>query len=115
MLDYDKVRQQINDILEVGDSVKASSKILELNDMVTQSQAEDTAEFERLNNDITNKDERIKELEKENVDIRQANADVMLKYGELLNHQPQQIIVKETKEEDNEPKEKSWEEIAKMD
>mgnify|MGYP003475167282 FL=1 len=38
----------------------------------------------------------------------------MLKYGELLTHQTQQIVVKE-KPEDDEEKPLSWDDIMKME
>ena len=98
MLNYDDIRQRINEITEIGDSVKASAKILELNDIITNSNAEDV----QRETEFT---ERISALENENTslrneveDIRKANADVMLKYGELLTHQTNNYI-KSKKEE----------------
>ena len=115
MLDYNDVRTRISDILEVGDQVKASAKILELNDLVTQNEAEDKAELERLNTTINEQTNKIKDLETEVSECRSANADIMLKYGQLLQHQPQQIIVEKKPEQDDDEKVMSWEDISKMD
>lgn len=114
MMKYDEVKDKINEILEIGDKIKASSKILELNDLVTTAEAEDTAKFNELENTVTEKTNRIAELEQENSDIRNANADIMLKYGELLTHQQQPIIEKK-KVEVEEEKPLSWNEIAEME
>ena len=114
MLDYEDIRNRINEINEIGDTVKTSAKILELNDIITKSNAEDEAEkkkFETQINDLTTENENLKS---EVNDIRKANADVMLKYGELLTHQTQQIVVKE-KPEDDEEKPLSWDDIMKME
>ena len=114
MLDYEDIRNRINEINEIGDTVKASAKILELNDIITQSNAEDEAEkkkFETQINDLTTEN---KNLKSEVNDIRKANADVMSKYGELLTHQTQQIVV-EKKPEDKEEKPLSWDDIMKME
>lgn len=114
MLNYEDIRNRINEINEIGDTVKASAKILELNDIITKSNAEDEAEkqqFEKQINDLTSENENLKS---EVNDIRKANADVMLKYGELLTHQTQQVIIEKPKPEDEE-KPLTWSDIMKME
>lgn len=114
MLDYEDIRNRINEINEIGDTVKASAKILELNDIITKSNAEDEAKKQDYETQIKNLTSENDNLKTEVNDIRKANADVMLKYGELLTHQTQQIIVKE-KPEDDEEKPLSWDDIMKME
>lgn len=115
MLDYNDIKTRINKIVEIGDTVKASAEILELNDVITQSESEDTAKFNDYENTIKSRDEEIATLRKDNDDIRKANADIVLKYGELLNRQPIDSVVKNKPDEvDEEKPSPSWDEIAKM-
>lgn len=114
MLDYEDIRNRINEINEIGDTVKASAKILELNDIITKSNAEDEAVKQRYENQINDLASENENLKSEVNDIRKANADVMLKYGELLTHQTQQVIV-EKKQPDDEEKTLSWSDIMKME
>lgn len=115
MLDYNDIKTRINKIVEIGDTVKASAEILELNDVITQSESEDTAKFNDYENTIKSRDEEIAILRKDNDDIRKANADIVLKYGELLNRQPIDSVVKNKPDEKDEEKPSpSWDEIAKM-
>lgn len=111
-MDYDKVKGLVTEIINIGDEAKASTKIIELNDYMTQEKANDVAELERLKNEIEAKNNRIQELENDNKIIRDANADVMLKYGTLLS-QTTPVVVKNEKEE--EEKVPTWEEISKME
>ena len=112
MLDYDDIKSRVSEIISIGDEAKASTKIIELNDIITQSKAQDEAELTNLQNEIEAKKNRIEELENDNKEIRQANADVMLKYGQLLT-QTQPIVTPVVQEE--EEKALSWEEISKME
>ena len=112
MLDYDDIKSRVSEIISIGDEAKASTKIIELNDIITQSKAQDEAELTNLQNEIEAKKNRIEELENDNKEIRQANADVMLKYRQLLT-QTQPIVTPVVQEE--EEKALSWEEISKME
>lgn len=117
MLDYNDIKTRINKIVEIGDTVKASAEILELNDVITQSESEDTAKYNEYENTIKSKDEEITNLRKDNDDIRKANAEIVLKYGELLNRQPIESVDKKKPDKDDDDDDKpspSWDEIAKM-
>ena len=115
MLDYNDIKARINKIVEIGDTVKASAEILELNDVITQSESEDIAKFNEYENTIKSRDEEIATLRKDNDDIRKANADIVLKYGELLNRQPIDSVGKKKPDKEHEEKPSpTWDEIAKM-
>lgn len=117
MLDYNDIKTRINKIVAIGDTVKASAEILELNDVITQSESEDTAKYNEYENIIKSKDEEIKNLRQDNNDIRQANADIVIKYGELLNRQPIDSVEKKKPDKDDDDDDKpllSWDEIAKL-
>ena len=103
MLDYNDIQTRIN-------------KIVEINDVITQSESEDTAKYNEYENTIKSKDEEITNLRKDNDDIRKANADIVLKYGELLNRQPIESVDKKKpdKDDDDDKPSPSWGEIAKM-
>lgn len=112
-MDFDKVREDINSILDTGDKVKASSKILDLQDYITQEQANDTNTLNDLNDKISNYEKEIETLKADNDSIRAANFDVMAKYGDLVK-QTQPVLKKvETKEE--EEKSTTWEDIMAME
>lgn len=110
--DYAKIKDTVKEILDIGDEAKASAKIIELNDMLSKGEAQDRADIDKLNNEIEAKSTRIEELESDNKEIRKINADIMLKYGTLLNEQ--QPVVTEVEEDKEEPS-KTWAEIAEMD
>lgn len=112
MLNYEDVRKRMKDIFDIGDMTKASPYIVELNEIVTRSEAEDKAELDTLKKDIESKDNIIKDLKRENEEIRKANDNVMLKYGALVMKNPQPIV---TEVETETEVKKSWEDIVKMD
>lgn len=112
--DFDKIRTDINNILETGDKVKASSQILDLQDYITNEQAEYTSTVNNLNEKIKEQEETITKQNNDIDSMRAANFDVMKKYGDLVNRtQPVLTEVKPNEEDEN--KEQSWEDIMKMD
>lgn len=111
-LDFDKIREDINTILDTGDKVVASSQILDLQDYITKGQAEYTSEVNELNETIKKHEETIEKQNKEIDSIRAANFDVMQKYGDLVRDT--QPVFKTVEKEEN-TEEKSWEDIMTMD
>jgi DNA gyrase/topoisomerase IV subunit A len=109
--DFDKIRTDINEIIDTGDKAIASSKILDLHDYITTEQATITSEHNSLNEKIKEQEETIAKLQADTESLRAANADVMLKYGDIVSRT--QPVFKEVKEE-KEEKPTSWEDIINM-
>lgn len=113
-LDFDEIKQDIGDIIAIGDEALASSKIIALQDKITNDAAETVATLKSKDEEIEELKSRLADEEKQNEEIRKNNKDLLLRYGQLVqNTQPQ---FSEVENEDENPEAKlSWGEIAKLD
>lgn len=113
-LDFDDIKSDIGEIIAIGDEALASSKIISLQDKITNEIAETSATIKSKNDEIEALKNQLENKQKENDEIRKNNKDLLLKYGELVqNTHP---IEREVEQEEENPEAKlSWADIAHMD
>lgn len=114
MLDFDDIKQDIGDIISIGDEALASSKIINLQDKITKDIADTSATIKSKDDKIAELEQLIEDKNKENDEIRKNNKDLLLRYGELVQKSTPNVVEVEVEEPDPLAN-MSWEDIAKMD
>ena len=112
-MDLNEVFQKFDEIIETDDKNVASQKIVEFKEYVTQSVGEDVAVDNSKSEKINELTERVKTLETENTDIRKANTDILLKYGDLAQKVASNVGDYVPPPKDDKPA--SWSDIVTMD
>lgn len=112
-MDINEAFRRFDEIIETDDKNVASQKIVEFKEFITKSAGEDVAVDETKTTKISELEDRVKELESQNDDIRKANTDILLKYGSLAQKVAENVGDYVPPPDENATK--SWSDIVAMD